>query len=335
MRLPFPTARFASAAFAVIASACSIVSPAVAEQSAAGYYGKKAEGWFWYQDPPVAEEKEPETPEQQKPEEAPVVVMKAPPAEKQPADQVKVDGPPALSAAWFRENLQVYIDKAIDDPSPENVEAYFLLQRVMMDKAQAFTDMSQRVVLGDPILDEINRRSMDPSSSRLQETLSGKRREEALSKVLQKAGLAFFYRSDCELCANQGQILKFLIERTGIEVMAISIDGKPLPNGAFADNLIVDQGQAAALGVDEGPALFMLAPPDSWVPLAYGAVTQEDVITRLLVIATEEGILSEEDFNRTKPINVTASLASALPEDGSLPEDPAELIQYLRSLEKK
>ena len=54
--------------------------------------------------------------------------------------------------------MEHYRDKAIDNPSPENVAAYYYLQRVMMDKAQRFTDMARRVVMSDPLLDENPRR---------------------------------------------------------------------------------------------------------------------------------------------------------------------------------
>ena len=54
--------------------------------------------------------------------------------------------------------MEHYRDKAIDNPSPENVAAYYYLQRVMMDKAQRFTDMARRVVMSDPLLDENQRR---------------------------------------------------------------------------------------------------------------------------------------------------------------------------------
>ena len=297
-----------------------------------GYYDRGAEGWFWYKEKNPVEVEEPKK-EEKKPEEPKVIVMQAPPAEE--PEPAKEAGPAALSAAWFRENLQVYLDKAIDDPSPENVQAYFLLQRVMMDKAQDFSDVSRRVVMGDPILDESNRRSLDPSTSRLQEDLSSKRRVEALNYVTSKAGIVYFFDSECDLCDNQAANLKHLQERTGIEVMAVSLDGQPLRSGYFADNMTADQGQAAAMGVSEGPALFLVAPPDKWIALAHSVITQEEAVTRILLAANETGILTDDEFNRTKPINITPSLANVLPADGSLPDNTNELIQFLRNMEQR
>lgn len=300
-------------------------------QSAGSYYDRSEEGWWWYQDPPVVEP-EPEAPPEEKEEEpSPIVVMEAPPAEEMPDQAPK--GPPALSSAWFRENLQTYMDKAIDDPTEENVEVYFLLQRIMMDKAQEFTDMSQRVVMGDKLLDEVNRRPLSPSSSRRLEQISADKREVAFEEVLQKAGLAYFFSSECALCPDQAQTLNKLSERSGLEVLPVSLDGEPLPNGLFADNTVLDQGQAEQLGIDEGPALVLMVPPDRWVPISFGALTQSDLISRTLMASVEEGLISEEAYNETLPVNKTASLASLSSDDEELPDDPKALIQYLRSLE--
>jgi conjugal transfer pilus assembly protein TraF len=48
---------------------------------------------------------------------------------------------------------------AVDNPTPENVEAYFLLQRLALDRASKFGEMQQRVVMGNPFIDEEGRRS--------------------------------------------------------------------------------------------------------------------------------------------------------------------------------
>lgn len=325
--IPTYSSPFVTAALSVGMALCSALISFNADASR--YYERSNQGWFWYDDPIIMEEPEPEKEEPVK-EEPKVIVMQAP----EPAEAAEDELAP-LSVAWFRQNLQVYMDRAIDDPSPENVEAYFLLQRVMVDKAQEFSDMSARVVTGDPILDESNRRSLDPSTSRLQETLSAQRRTEALVRVLDKAGLAFFFDSSCDLCPNQARSLNYLAERIGVEVMPVSIDGQPLSNGVFADTMLVDSGQAANLGVTAGPALFLVAPPNQWIPLAHSVVTQEEAITRILMGAAEAGIISEEELNRTKPINITPSLANTLPEDGKLPDDPRELIKFLRNMEQR
>lgn len=306
-----------------------------AQQNDDSYYQRGEEGWWWYAEPPVTKKEEPKE-EKKKVEEPQVIRMKAPEkTPEQPAEQPEEKGPPALSAAWFRENLQHYMDKAIDNPTEENVEAYFLLQRVMMDKAQNFSDMSRKVVIGDRLLDESISRSLDPSTSRLQETLSAKRRSQTLAKVLEQAGIAYFFSEDCDLCANQGHYLELLADRVGVEVLPISIDGKPLKNGALAKETIQDKGQAEKLGVESGPAIYLMAPPDRWIPISFSVITQEEIVTRILTVAQEEGLISEQEFESTKPINHPQSLADKVPEDGDLPDDSQELIRLLRGLEQQ
>ena len=66
--------------------------------------------------------------------------------------------PTPLSVAWLRKKFETNRDQAIDAPAPENVAAYFYLQRVMMDKAHRFADVAQEVVMLEPRLDENVRR---------------------------------------------------------------------------------------------------------------------------------------------------------------------------------
>ena len=97
------------------------------------FYQRGQEGWFWYRVIPEPAEAE----EQIKPESGVMEPTK---------DELKL-----FSAAWFREHMQSFMDKAIDEPTNENVRAYLYLQRVMMDKGSLFADVSQQVVMGDPV----------------------------------------------------------------------------------------------------------------------------------------------------------------------------------------
>ena len=89
---------------------------AIAGQS---FYQGKSEGWFWYQTYP-----DPVPPVQEKP---------APPPPPPPAPEPvsKVDQAPTapFTSAWIRLELPKFRDRAMDDPTPENVRAYYYLQR--------------------------------------------------------------------------------------------------------------------------------------------------------------------------------------------------------------
>ena len=109
---------------ALLALACLALLPTVAI-ALSGFYLRGEEGWFWY-------EREPER--QDEPEPSPPAAPAPAPAER--TQDTASSAPPPLSSAWLRERLGAYRDRAIDDPSPDNVALYLYLQRVAMDKAR-------------------------------------------------------------------------------------------------------------------------------------------------------------------------------------------------------
>ena len=87
--------------------------------------------------------------------------------------------------------LPKYKERAWDDPTHENVQAYFLVQRFAMDRANKFADVAQQVVVGNALLDESMRRPlatfMNPSIDRA----ANQNTDALLRKVSEKAGDLF------------------------------------------------------------------------------------------------------------------------------------------------
>ena len=125
-----------------------------------GFYQKKDEGWFWKEPLPPIVEEEPT------PEPEPIPLGQSTPMESEPEEAVvplhpEYEGPRPFSPAWLRERLPEYRDRALADPTQENVRAYFYVQRYAVDMAERFALTGQKVVLSDPILDENNRRPLN------------------------------------------------------------------------------------------------------------------------------------------------------------------------------
>ena len=242
------------------------------------FFIDKERGWFWREVEPDTQPKPNKQPEKANPDtEAKHLPPPIPPQNQQ--TQSVIPEPSPLSAEWFRKNLERYRDKAIDEPSPENVAAYYYLQRVMMDKAQRFTDVARRVVMSDPLLDENQRRPIATFAANEANYQAGIASEQALAAIAKQAGILFFFRSDCRYCHIQAPLLALLEKRFGFKVYAVSLDGRPMPNGLYPD-FHVDQGQAHLLGVISTPALFLMRPPDGIVQLAQGAVSLDDLSGR-------------------------------------------------------
>ena len=142
--------------------------------------------------------------------------------------------------------------------------------------------------------------------------------------------MLFFFRSDCPYCEAQAPLLKLLENRFGFSMLAVSLDGAPLPGGEFPQ-FRQDRGQAHALGVVSTPALFLVRPPDAVVPLSQGLLSFAQLQERIVLAAAEAGWIGPEEYTRTRPVTADLTLdPSALP--AALPDDPAALLAALRAL---
>jgi conjugal transfer pilus assembly protein TraF len=96
------------------------------------FFERRAEGWHWYQD--LSRENEvqkPETREQKKEEQTPTQMIES-----------------------QRKELETKLHAAVVEPTQENLIAYILAQKALMDQSQRFSESWQRVVMTTPALDE-------------------------------------------------------------------------------------------------------------------------------------------------------------------------------------
>jgi conjugal transfer pilus assembly protein TraF len=292
------------------------------------YFEDKQRGWFWYEvlpEPIKAVKLEPKM-EPSKPDPQPVSVKVEESLVVPTPDQ-----PKPLSSAWLKQNLERYLNKAIDEPSQENVAAFYYLQRVMMDKAERFTNAARYVVMSDPQLDESVRRPISTFAVNEANHQASVAADQALKAIAAKAGILFFFRSDCRYCHVQAPILAMLERSYGFKIYPVSLDGLPMPNGLFSQ-FKIDQGQAALLGVEQTPALFLMKPPKQIVPLSQGVLSLEEATSRILLAAKEAGWLESSQYQTTQGLRSTPML---LPAAGSISpstvQNPLSLIQALQT----
>lgn len=296
--------------------------------NSAPFYDDKERGWFWYEEESPEELIDPET----------IVPSPPPPPEKKEAPSLaKPSRPKPLSAEWFRKNMEKYRDKAIDDPTHENVSAYMYLQRIMLDKAEKFSEVSQRVVMTDPVLDENTRRPTATFGAFAKDEMSTKATEKAAKKLAEAAGLWFFYDSTCDFCVKQAGVLKGLMNAYGFKVLAIARDGVPLPGGSFPD-FTIDRGQSKKLGVDTTPALFLVKPGENVgaIQLGQGLLAGNEIIKRSITLAHQSGWLNNSEYQETlkvNPIQVETKTIQNIDENAL--ENMNSLVKTIRNNLKK
>lgn len=270
-------------------------------------------GWFWYNDPPPEITTEPIEPD----------APQTPP----PMPMMGTDAAPSYSTAWIRDNLPVLRDRAIDTPSPENVRAYLYVQRLALDRASEFQSAVSFVTSADPYLDQVTRFPTSAKGVAVGERLAERGREDTLFDLSSRAGIWFFYRSDCQYCHEMVGILLMLERKYGFSITPISLDGQPLD--PRLPRFVIDRGQGAQLGVEATPSMFLVRPPDltNIVPIAQGFVSLGDMEERIVRMAYYRGWISEAQYNSTRiatpmRLNPSDSIEQTM--------DPAEIVRQLR-----
>jgi conjugal transfer pilus assembly protein TraF len=242
--------------------------------------------------------------------------------------------PPALSAAWFRAKLDGYRDAAIDNPTSENVTRYLVLQKIVMDKAAAYQEMASSVVLNEPLLDANTERPLDTMAANAANDVAGAATEALLKKLGETTGLAFFFSSDCEICASQVHVLDSFARQYGTAVIMVSLDGKPLP-GIPLERWVPDAGQAKAMGVDAAPALVLMHPADRGMRLLGRSVFSiASLGQRLLALSHEAGWIGAAEFEATKPVHEHPLLEASRAALPALIDDPSQVAAFLRQLSR-
>ncbi|MBU1664153.1 MAG: conjugal transfer protein TraF [Gammaproteobacteria bacterium] len=252
---------------------------ASADADGLNFFAGKAQGWFWYHDP---RELPPEDESPPTPPPAPV--------RKDGAETKAKHGPAPFSVAWLRKQMPTLLDRAIDDPNRENVESYLYAQRLVMDKSQRFSEMSQRVVYSDPFLDENNR--VPIASFAKSSFLNGidVAADRSLKALAHKAGLWVFFDSRCQLCRVHAETIEAMRKKHGFVVRYISLDGKGLPN---IPAWVPDQGQSRTLNVRMTPTTVLVAPPNHFLVVSQGMMAQTQLEERMLVAAESEDLLPQ------------------------------------------
>ena len=330
-----PACLFVAAALACGSAEAARITDYESRFSSA-WYARHAEGWHWYQDPTPATEEKAATPEMppepvEKPEkqeaQARIVPLMTPPVSPAPQTAAEAPKPPvAFSQAWLKKMIPVYLDNAVDNPTPENVEAFYVLQRLAMDKAEKFARVAETVRVGNRLIDETFRRPVSNYGLQEIDRAAEERTEKLLRKTAGFAGVFFFFKSGCPYCERQAPLIKAL-EAKGFGVMAVSLDGGALRTAQF-EKTVRNAGQAERLNVQATPALFLANPKTNTIALlGEGLLSLPEIERRILLVSARNHWISEAELAQTRHhINPGGTV--------DLSDDLPKLIEALRAAEE-
>ncbi|MGR9587096.1 conjugal transfer protein TraF [Pandoraea sputorum] len=230
---------------------------------------------------------------------------KAPPAPPPaPASAAKADEKQKVNVAFLRKVYPLLEERAIDDPSDDNVSAYMYTKRIVMDKAQRFSEAVGRIVRKDPVLDENNRVPYASTGALAVRNANYQAQQKAVEEMAKIGGLVVFVDSTCRHCAMQIPVLERMKTTYNLEQIVISLDGSK-PNG-FKGKVLPDNGLYRKLGLKLTPSIVYVARPKSYTgpndPNQYLVVSQgfyaEDELVKLIAFAGHETKLLSADVMR-------------------------------------
>ena len=283
MRYRFTTALVAAAAV-VLAAGQSVYADNAYRRAA-------PRGWLWY-DETLAPAK-PAPRRQPAPAPAPAALAKGTAPESAQTEP--------FSAAWVRQQLPILLDRAMTNPTEENVRAYKYMERLALDMTTNYANMSEHVVRNDPMLDESVRFPISSMARAQALSQIGRAREGIIRDLRSKAGLWMFFDSQCRFCHSQFAVTRMLAQKYGLPVRYISTDGGTI-QGMPAAQLRFDRGAARArsLGIRLTPAVVLVAPPDKVAIVAHGAMSQSELEEKIVLAAIDMKIADPELSNIAK-----------------------------------
>ena len=239
------------------------------------FYHKHAEGWFWYQDPPVIDtdmrekEKKDETPKTESTQTPFTVAQKA-------HRQMEI----------FKKQLEDLKVIALTSPTTSNVEAYMRHQREMMERSENFSKSWQQVVLTNP---ELNPEVTHPTAQFAKPILyemKETRKKQIMAELSKTHGLIYFFKGNCPYCTGFAPIVKMFAEKYNWQVMAISLDGSP--SDVFPEAR-PDNGIGAALKIQSVPALIALnAETNEVIPISYAMTSLDQVEHNVMALVERD-----------------------------------------------
>lgn len=268
-------------------------------QSNANFLKGSQDGWFWYKDP---KELPPKVKKETTP---PGGLEKNQPLPKKPLEPFTVE--------WLRKNMDKLQERAIDNPTKENVSAYMYAQRVAMDKSQNYAEKVQEVVAADPFLDENNRVPIASFAAAQFDRGVTQGKEDALKNIATKGGLWVFYDSKCNFCAPQVNTVKEVSKKYGFSTKFIAMDNNGIKGLLEKGQWIKESGQAKMLNVKLTPTTVFVSPPNNFFVISQGLMSQDGLSERLILSAQtndmlppdilagvqkyQRGLLKPEDLN--------------------------------------
>ena len=226
--------------------------------------------------------------------------------------------------------------KAVDNPTPENLAAYAYANRLLMDMGSRFSTKMIEFMTLEQELQESNRRPYSAFALSEFADERNKAKKVILDALREKTHIWLFYSTTCGFCMKQVPVLKEFHRLTGIPLLGISMDGGVLPGMedfeiVFDEDLRVSQ----MFGVTATPTMHLVVNEQKTpIPLTVGLNSLDEIEKRLLLIARQANVITEEQYELAKEVRDIGvyknESGEIMADKQKLENDPAYLVELLK-----
>jgi len=222
------------------------------------FYHKKAEGWFWYEEALLLKSKQQ--------------------LENDPNSTSNLTDPIAVIEN-YQKQLDFNLKQALVAPTIPNVAAYLKMQQQLLRNASNFANTWKRTLMYYPELDPTVKQPISHLGRQIYLSEQQKYINNKIKEAAKDYGLIFFFKSQCSYCHEFAKTVNNFAKSFGLEVLAITLDGKSIPEypNAKANNGISEQFKIYAV-----PALMLTNPTTGQtIPITFGMISEQELIDRI------------------------------------------------------
>jgi conjugal transfer pilus assembly protein TraF len=261
-----------------------------------GFFNSQKEtGWFWHKDETQKKEKK----KTKKPK---VKLLRAEVSKKEKKlinqdaelllslpDKITDKDLDKLTPAQVGRLWELYYERALWKPNEQDYENLLKIQDYAIKKSEMHTVALLEVLRKHPEWNPNVKRPIVTYGRRVHYRIRENEINDYLRKYKDKAGLYFFFESNCPFCTAQASVLKLFQKLTGWQVLPISVDGICLPQYPGCQP---DRGLAEKLNIKNFPAIFLVIPhykdgKPFMQPVSYGLVSMDELKKTIYLILYE------------------------------------------------
>jgi conjugal transfer pilus assembly protein TraF len=248
-------------------------------------------------------------------------------------------GPQKVDVAWLRKYLPLLQERAINDPTPENVANELYVQRVVMDKSQRYAEARMKVVHDDPLLDENNRVPYASVGAQTIRNANIEAQQQAVRELAAQGGLLVFVDGKCRFCALEMPVAGLVRRQYGMEHLIVSLDGAA-PKG-FTGQVQKDNGLFRKLNLRLTPSIvFVPRPrayrdgqdPNTYLVVAQGYYAADELVKQIAYAGHTTKLLSKQTMADLDVWDTGVASSEDLADLKLDPNDPQSVRRSLQPL---